>query len=278
MLEGCVHICFLSICDTINGRTETLLRVEFVRVRLLHPLLGLRSSFGPLVVLAKCATLLLTLTRSHSHGHARTVSQGMLTLLAAATTEGWVDAMNAATDSTVSGNGPELNANPGASLFFLVFMVVVAFYMTNVFVSYVIVVFSGVDERRFRSLNLTKNQRQCVAHVLEAKPEPMYQPVYRIQHKIHKIAASNGFDVFIMVCIIANTACLLTQYRDMPQDHADRLAVANNVFVTVFACEAVLKLVAFNPTTYFLSGWNVMVCKSVAHHPAPFCTCLAHKY
>lgn len=186
------------------------------------------------------------------------VGRGMLTLLASATTEGWADVMYMASDATSLGNGPLHNTNPAASLYFLVFMVLVAFYMMSVFVGYVIVVFGEVDERRYRSLNLSKNQRQCIAYVLEAKPAPMYQPVYRFQHAIHKIAASRLLEVFIMLCIVANTVCLLTQYHGMTREHTARLALANYVFVSIFAAEALLKLVAFNPTNYFLDGWNVM--------------------
>jgi hypothetical protein len=77
------------------------------------------------------------------------VGRGMLTLLASATTEGWVSVMYSATDGTDEGHGPTVNGTPAAPLFFLVFMVLVACYMMSVFVGYVIVVFSQIDEQQY---------------------------------------------------------------------------------------------------------------------------------
>ena len=122
----------------------------------------------------------------------------------------------------------------------------------------VIVVFGAEAERQYRATGLDKSQRQCIQFVLSAKPERLFQALYRAQHKALIVVRNTLFDTFIMVSILLNTVTLLMQYKGMPEGYSDAMDTCNLVFTSVFVFEAVVKLVALNPTTYFVDNWNLL--------------------
>jgi hypothetical protein len=93
---------------------------------------------------------------------------------------------------------------------------------------------------------------------MNSRATPLFQPVYRFQHRVHGLASSQKLEVFIMLTIVANTLAMLTQHVGMSATHTEHLVQANYVFVSIFAAEAVLKMLAYNPTHYFLEAWNVL--------------------
>lgn len=54
--------------------------------------------------------------------------------------------MQSAQDCTSPDTAPERSSNPAAALFFVVYIILVAFFMLNVFVGYVITTFGFVRE------------------------------------------------------------------------------------------------------------------------------------
>jgi hypothetical protein len=61
----------------------------------------------------------------------------------------------------------------------------------------------------------------------------------------------------MMAAIVANTAALGCEYQGMPADYAANLVTANIVFVSVFAVEMALKLLAAGLRQYASSPFNV---------------------
>ncbi len=60
---------------------------------------------------------------------------GFWTLFCAASTEGWMDLTYAAVDAVGIDQQPITNHNPGIAVFFVVFMVVGAFFILNLFIT-----------------------------------------------------------------------------------------------------------------------------------------------
>ena len=53
-------------------------------------------------------------------------------------------------------------ARPAVSLFYISFIIVIAFFMMNIFVGFVIVTFQEQGEMEYKNCELDKNQRQCL--------------------------------------------------------------------------------------------------------------------
>jgi hypothetical protein len=53
-------------------------------------------------------------------------------------------------------------ARPGVSLFYISYIIVIAFFMMNIFVGFVIVTFQEQGEKEYNNCELDKNQRQCL--------------------------------------------------------------------------------------------------------------------
>ncbi|EGD78396.1 voltage-dependent L type calcium channel alpha 1 [Salpingoeca rosetta] len=184
------------------------------------------------------------------------VGKGMLTLFTVSTLEGWIDVMNNAIDCTAENRQPERNNNPVAALFFVTYVILVAFFMLNIFVGYVIITFSSEGESYEAVDGLDKNQRKCLAFCLNAQPIRVHRPLYRAQISIFRFVSSKHFEWFIMAAIIGNSIVLLMAYEGMPSDYEMGLQLCNIVFTGIFTVEALLKLFALNPTGYFHDSWN----------------------
>lgn len=65
-------------------------------------------------------------------------------------------------DSWSEDHGPKYMARSGVSLFYIAYIIVIAFFMMNIFVGFVIVTFQEQGEMEYKNCELDKNQRQCL--------------------------------------------------------------------------------------------------------------------
>ena len=185
-----------------------------------------------------------------------TLGVSLMTLFAVSTLEGWVDVMHSAMDATGPGLAPVENNRPAAAMFFVVYIVLLAFFMLNVFVGFVILTFSEEGESRYEAARLDKNQRDCLAFVLSARPIKNFAATFRMQKGVHRLVTSTPFEYFIMAIIVANSLFLMLKFDGQSQEWVLALDIGNYVFTAIFTLEAVLKLFAFNPSGYFADAWN----------------------
>ena len=61
-------------------------------------------------------------------------------------------------DSNVEGVGPVYNSRPAVAAFYFIFIIVIAFFMVNIFVGFVIVTFQNEGEQEYKNCELDKNQ------------------------------------------------------------------------------------------------------------------------
>lgn len=54
--------------------------------------------------------------------------------------------------------GPVYNNRTGISIFFIVYLILIAFFMMNIFVGFVIVTFQEQGEQEYKNCELDKNQ------------------------------------------------------------------------------------------------------------------------
>ncbi|VDN55695.1 unnamed protein product [Dracunculus medinensis] len=152
--------------------------------------------------------------------------------------------------------GPVYNARQAVALFFITFIVVIAFFMMNIFVGFVIVTFQNEGEREYENCELDKNQRKCIEFALKAKPHRRYIPRNRFQYRVWWFVTSQFFEYVIFIIILCNTTTLAMKHYppDPGMDHI--LDVLNLIFTGVFALEALFKIIALNPKNYFGDRWN----------------------
>jgi voltage-dependent calcium channel L type alpha-1D len=136
------------------------------------------------------------------------VMQGMTTLFIVCTFEGWPALLYKAIDSTREYKGPIHNNRRAVSIFFIAYIIVIAFFMVNIFVGFVILTFQSEGENEYKEFDLDKNQRKCIEFSMEAKPIKNFTPKNNTQYQIWWIVTSSGFEYFIFATIIVNSIAL----------------------------------------------------------------------
>ncbi|GIY92611.1 voltage-dependent calcium channel type D subunit alpha-1 [Caerostris extrusa] len=185
------------------------------------------------------------------------VAKAMLSLCTVSTFEGWPKLLYVAIDSHAENIGPIYNYNPLVAVYFIVYIIIIAFFMVNIFVGFVIVTFQNEGEQEFKNCELDKNQRNCIEFALKAKPVRRYIPKHRIQYKVWWFVTSHYFEYSIFVLIMINTLVLAMKYYGQPKEYTFALDIMNMIFTAVFAFEFLLKLIAFKFKNYFGDAWNV---------------------
>ncbi|XP_051508518.1 calcium channel, voltage-dependent, L type, alpha 1S subunit, b [Myxocyprinus asiaticus] len=185
------------------------------------------------------------------------VLNGMLALFTISTFEGWPEILYKAIDSDAVDMGPVYNNRVGISIFFIIYIIIIAFFMMNIFVGFVIVTFQEQGEQEYRNCELDKNQRQCVQYALKARPLKCYIPKNPHQYRVWYFVTSCYFEYLMFFLIMLNTLCLGMQHCNQ-SDHITKLSgTLNLIFTVLFTGEMIVKLIAFKAKGYFGDPWNV---------------------
>ncbi|XP_068609187.1 voltage-dependent L-type calcium channel subunit alpha-1D [Brachionichthys hirsutus] len=185
------------------------------------------------------------------------VLMAMMALFTVSTFEGWPTLLYKAIDSSRENMGPIYNYRVEISIFFIIYIIIIAFFMMNIFVGFVIVTFQEQGEKEYKNCELDKNQRQCVEYALKARPVRRYIPKNPYQYKVWYVVNSTGFEYVMFVLIILNTLCLAIQHHGQSHLFNYAMDILNMVFTGVFTVEMILKLIAFKPRGYVRDAWNV---------------------
>ena len=159
-------------------------------------------------------------------------------------------------DSNTADGGPVENYRPDVFLFYFVYIIILAFFMINIFVGFVIVTFQSEGEADFKDCPLDKNQRNCIEFALNAKPNKLYIPKNPIQYKLWAFATSPLCENTVFLAIILNTISLAMKFYDQPEWYTDFLDVLNLIFTFFFIGEFFLKFGAYRFKNYFRDPWN----------------------
>ncbi|XP_066580597.1 voltage-dependent L-type calcium channel subunit alpha-1C isoform X2 [Amia ocellicauda] len=185
------------------------------------------------------------------------VLTGMMALFTVSTFEGWPGLLYKAIDSHAEDVGPIYNYRVEISIFFIIYIIIIAFFMMNIFVGFVIVTFQEQGEQEYKNCELDKNQRQCVEYALKARPLRRYIPKNPYQYKVWYVVNSTYFEYLMFILILLNTICLAMQHHGQSVSFNKAMNVLNMLFTGLFTVEMILKLIAFKPRGYFSDPWNV---------------------
>ncbi|KAG8520809.1 Voltage-dependent L-type calcium channel subunit alpha-1F, partial [Galemys pyrenaicus] len=184
------------------------------------------------------------------------VLSAMMALFTVSTFEGWPALLYKAIDAHAEDKGPIYNYHVEISVFFIIYIIIIAFFMMNIFVGFVIITFRAQGEQEYQNCELDKNQRQCVEYALKAQPLRRYIPKNPHQYRVWATVNSAAFEYLMFLLILLNTVALAMQHYEQTAPFNYAMDILNMVFTGLFTVEMVLKIIAFKPKHYFTDAWN----------------------
>ncbi|XP_042587793.1 sodium channel protein type 2 subunit alpha-like isoform X2 [Cyprinus carpio] len=189
------------------------------------------------------------------------VGNGYLALLQVATFKGWMPIMYAAVDSRNVKDQPEYEVNLYMYLYFVIFIILGAFFTLNLFIGVIIDNFNQ-QKKKFggQDIFMTEEQKKyynAMKKLGSKKPQkPIPRPKNKIQGFIFDLITQQAFDIFIMVLICLNMVTMMVETDDQSKQTTNVLYWINVGFIVLFTSECVLKMAALRQY-FFTVGWNV---------------------
>lgn len=186
---------------------------------------------------------------------------GLVSLFVVSTLDGYGQVMFDALDVVGIDKQPKMDNNRGAFLYYMAFIVLVAFSLLNLYVGVIFYQFSRIRMlSQTSSMDLTEEQKEwaemCKA-VLKMKPQRKVPKPKDAFRKIpFAIISHRYFDPFIMGCIVMNVMVMAARWYDEPDSWIKIQDDINLAFTMVFIAEAALKIVAMGFKEYWRNSWN----------------------
>ncbi|KAL4678370.1 hypothetical protein H8957_008054 [Semnopithecus entellus] len=187
------------------------------------------------------------------------LGQALMSLFVLASKDGWVNIMYNGLDAVAVDQQPVTNHNPWMLLYFISFLLIVSFFVLNMFVGVVVENFhkcrqhQEAEEARRRE---EKRLRRLEKKRRKAQRLPYYATYCHTRLLIHSMCTSHYLDIFITFIICLNVVTMSLEHYNQPMSLETALKYCNYMFTTVFVLEAVLKLVAFGLRRFFKDRWN----------------------
>ncbi|XP_060714817.1 voltage-dependent T-type calcium channel subunit alpha-1G isoform X5 [Tachysurus vachellii] len=187
------------------------------------------------------------------------LGQALMSLFVLASKDGWVDIMYDGLDAVGVDQQPIMNHNPWMLLYFISFLLIVAFFVLNMFVGVVVENFHKCrrhqeaeeakrrEEKRLKRMEKKRRKAQCKPYYSD------YSPTRRL---IHKMCTSHYLDLFITIVIGLNVITMSMEHYQQPKVLDEALKICNYIFTIIFVLESVFKLVAFGFRRFFKDRWN----------------------
>ncbi|XP_054564860.1 voltage-dependent T-type calcium channel subunit alpha-1G isoform X9 [Eptesicus fuscus] len=212
------------------------------------------------------------------------LGQALMSLFVLASKDGWVDIMYDGLDAVGVDQQPIMNHNPWMLLYFISFLLIVAFFVLNMFVGVVVENFHKCrqhqeeeearrrEEKRLRRLEKKRRSKEkqmadlmlddviasgsSASAAPEAQCKPYYSDYSRFRLLVHNFCTSHYLDLFITGVIGLNVVTMAMEHYQQPQILDEALKICNYIFTIIFVLESVFKLVAFGFRRFFQDRWN----------------------
>uniref|UniRef100_A0A8C1PFB8 Voltage-dependent T-type calcium channel subunit alpha n=1 Tax=Cyprinus carpio TaxID=7962 RepID=A0A8C1PFB8_CYPCA len=199
------------------------------------------------------------------------LGQALMSLFVLSSKDGWVSIMYDGLDAVAVDQQPIRNHNPWMLLYFISFLLIVSFFVLNMFVGVVVENFHKCrqdqeeEEARLREEKRQKRMEKKRRMVLlfsvcfclsEALQRPYYADYSPTRLYIHTLCTSHYLDLFITIIIAINVLTMSMEHYRQPKYLDEGLKYCNYFFTLVFVIEAALKLVAFGFRRFFKERWN----------------------
>ncbi|XP_072532433.1 voltage-dependent T-type calcium channel subunit alpha-1H isoform X3 [Salminus brasiliensis] len=187
------------------------------------------------------------------------LGQALMSLFVLSCKDGWVNIMYDGLDAVGVDQQPIRNHNPWMLLYFISFLLIVSFFVLNMFVGVVVENFHKCrqdQEEEEARLREEKRQRQLEKRRRKAQQRPYYADYSPIRLYIHTLCSNHYLDLFITFIICINVVTMSIEHYNQPMYLEEALKYCNYVFTIFFILEAILKLVAFGIRRFFKDRWN----------------------
>ncbi|KAM8879115.1 voltage-dependent T-type calcium channel subunit alpha-1I isoform 2-T2 [Spinachia spinachia] len=187
------------------------------------------------------------------------LGQALMSLFVLASKDGWVNIMYHGLDAVGIDQQPLTNNSPWMLLYFISFLLIVSFFVLNMFVGVVVENFhkcrqhQEVEEARRRE---EKRQRRMEKKRRKAQKLPYYASYGQTRLAIHTLCTSHYLDLVITFIICINVITMSLEHYGQPRSLETALKYCNYFFTCTFVIEASLKLVAFGFRRFFKDRWN----------------------
>uniref|UniRef100_A0A8C5EUZ2 Voltage-dependent T-type calcium channel subunit alpha-1H n=1 Tax=Gouania willdenowi TaxID=441366 RepID=A0A8C5EUZ2_GOUWI len=188
--------------------------------------------------------------------------QALMSLFVLSCKDGWVNIMYDGLDAVGVDQQPVRNHNPWMLLYFISFLLIVSFFVLNMFVGVVVENFHKCrqdqeeEEARLREekrLKMIEKKRRSKENEGQ---RPYYADYSSVRLSIHTLCTSHYLDLFITFIICINVFTMSIEHYNQPRYLEEVLKYCNYVFTFIFVIEALLKLAAFGIQRFFKDRWN----------------------
>ncbi|XP_036408911.1 voltage-dependent T-type calcium channel subunit alpha-1H isoform X3 [Megalops cyprinoides] len=194
------------------------------------------------------------------------LGQALMALFVLSSKDGWVNIMYDGLDAVAVDQQPVRNHNPWMLLYFISFLLIVSFFVLNMFVGVVVENFHKCrqhqeeEEARLREekrqQRLEKRRRSKEDYGSEAQQRPYYADYSPVRLYIHTLCTNHYLDLFITFIIAINVVTMSMEHYNQPHYLEEALKYCNYGFTVTFIFEALLKLVAFGFVRFIKDRWN----------------------
>ncbi|KAI4822676.1 hypothetical protein KUCAC02_008208, partial [Chaenocephalus aceratus] len=185
--------------------------------------------------------------------------QALMSLFVLSCKDGWVNIMYDGLDAVGVDQQPVRNHNPWMLLYFISFLLIVSFFVLNMFVGVVVENFHKCrqdQEEEETRLREEKRLKMIEKKRRKAKQRPYYADYSPVRLYIHTLCTSHYLDLFITFIICINVFTMSIEHYNQPKYLEEVLKYCNYVFTCIFVVEALLKLSAFGIHRFFKDRWN----------------------
>uniref|UniRef100_A0A3Q2Y463 Ion transport domain-containing protein n=1 Tax=Hippocampus comes TaxID=109280 RepID=A0A3Q2Y463_HIPCM len=185
------------------------------------------------------------------------IQQALMSLFVLSCKDGWVNIMYDGLDAVGVDQQPVRNHNPWMLLYFISFLLIVSFFVLNMFVGVVVENFHKCrQDQEEEEARLREEKRlKIIEKKRRAKQRPYYADYSTPRLTIHTLCTSHYLDLFITFIICINVFTMSIEHYNQPLYLEEVLKYCNYVFTFIFVIEALLKLVAFGIHRFF-KDWN----------------------
>jgi Ca2+-binding EF-hand superfamily protein len=193
------------------------------------------------------------------------IFSALRTLFVCSTTEGWIDIMHSGMDvtATLDTDQPELgfytapkqDASYGFALYFVAFILIGTFFITNIFIGVLVNFFGEANG----SLLLTSSQQQWMQTqdlCRSVKSKVLDPPEGGLRGFLYPISVSPIFANLMNLLILINVFILMSESVPISYETESFFKTANVALLCCFTLEMAVKLIALGPIDYWDDNWN----------------------
>lgn len=185
------------------------------------------------------------------------IGQAFMGMFTAATLAGWTDIMEASMDANGIDQQPVGMAAPAAAVYWVLFVFLNAFFITNLFVGVLVDYIAQSDGSALQTEEQAKwtDMKRLIAE-LRPDIEPPVPPKDPFRRLALNVVVSPTWMNTSNACIVLNVTVMCLEFDHQPLWYAATMEYLNNAFLVFFTIEMFLKLVGMGPKRYWMDQWN----------------------